>query len=48
MREQAIEKDELSQKLLRELTEEFPSGTLFAAECAKAMGRPIPAEMHPN
>jgi hypothetical protein len=48
MREQAFEKDEPAQKLLRELTEEFPSSTLFAAEYAKAMGRPIPAEMHPN
>lgn len=41
-------KNELAQKLFRELTEEFPSSTLFAAEYAKAMGRPIPAEMHPN
>jgi len=41
-------KDELAQKLLRQLTEEFPSSTLFATEYAKAMGRPLPAEMHPN
>jgi hypothetical protein len=41
-------KNQLAQKLLRELTEEFPSSTLFATEYAKAMGRPIPAEMHPN
>ncbi len=41
-------KNELAQKLLRQLTEEFPSSTLFATEYAKAMGRPIPAEMHPN
>jgi len=41
-------KNALAQKLLRELTDEFPSSTLFAAEYAKAMGRPIPAEMHPN
>ena len=41
-------KNELAQKLLRELTEEFPSSTLFASEYAKAMGRPIPAEMHTN
>jgi hypothetical protein len=38
----------LAQKLLRELTEEFPSSTLFASEYAKAMGLPIPAEMRPN
>jgi hypothetical protein len=38
----------LAQKLLRELTEEFPSSTLFASEYAKAMGLPIPAEMHAN
>jgi len=35
----------LAQKLLLQLTEEFPSSPLFAAEYAKAMGRPIPAEM---
>jgi hypothetical protein len=35
----------LAQRLLRELNEEFPSNTLFATEYAKAMGRPIPAEM---
>jgi hypothetical protein len=40
-------KNELAQKLLRELTEEFPTSALFAAEYAKSMGRPIPAEMHP-
>jgi hypothetical protein len=33
----------LAQKLLRELSEEFPSNDLFAAEYAKAMGRPVPA-----
>jgi tetratricopeptide (TPR) repeat protein len=33
----------LAQKLLRELSEEFPNSTTFAAEYAKAMGRPIPA-----
>jgi tetratricopeptide (TPR) repeat protein len=33
----------LAQKLLRELTEEFPTNDLFASEYAKAMGRPIPA-----
>jgi hypothetical protein len=35
----------LAQRLLRELTEEFPDGTLYAAEYAKATGRLIPAEM---
>jgi hypothetical protein len=33
----------LAQKMLRELTEEFPSNTTFAAEYAKAMGLPVPA-----
>jgi hypothetical protein len=33
----------LAQKLLRELSEEFPTSDLFAAEYAKAMGRPTPA-----
>lgn len=37
----------LAQKLLLELTEEFPGNALFATEYAKAMGRPIPAEMRP-
>ncbi len=37
----------LAQKLLRELSEEFPESPLYAAEYAKAMGRPIPADMHP-
>jgi hypothetical protein len=37
----------LAQKLLRELSEEFPESPLYAAEYAKAMGRPIPAEIHP-
>ena len=37
----------LAQNLLRELSEEFPESPLYAAEYAKAMGRPIPAEMHP-
>jgi hypothetical protein len=37
----------LAQKLLRELSEEFPESPLYAAEYAKAMGRPIPAQMHP-
>jgi hypothetical protein len=33
----------LAQKLLRELSEEFPSNDTFAAEYAKAMGLPVPA-----
>jgi hypothetical protein len=40
-------KDVLAQKLLLELSEEFPESSLFAAEYAKAMGRIIPAQMHP-
>jgi hypothetical protein len=35
----------LAQKLLLQLTEEFPSNPTYASEYAKAMGRPIPAEM---
>ncbi len=37
----------LAQKLLSELSEEFPASPLFATEYAKAMGRPIPAEIGP-
>ena len=37
----------LAQKLFRELSEEFPESPLYAAEYAKAMGRPIPAELRP-
>jgi hypothetical protein len=37
----------MAQKLLLELSQEFPESPLYAAEYAKAMGRPIPAEMHP-
>ena len=33
----------LAQKLLRELTEQYPQNDLFASEYAKAMGMPIPA-----
>ena len=39
--------DALAQKLLRELSDEFSSSPLFAAEYAKSMGRPVPAVMHP-
>jgi hypothetical protein len=35
----------LAQKLLLQLSQEFPTSPLFAAEYAKAMGRPIPAEI---
>jgi len=35
--------DALAQRLLRELNQEFPASPLFAAEYAKAMGRPVPA-----
>jgi hypothetical protein len=37
----------LAQKLLRELTEKFPESPLYPGEYAKAMGRPVPASMHP-
>lgn len=37
--------DEVAAKLLRELSQEFPESGLFAAEYARAIGRPIPAEM---
>jgi hypothetical protein len=37
----------LAQKLLLELSQEFPESPLYAAEYAKAMGRLIPAEMRP-
>jgi hypothetical protein len=40
--------NDLAQKLLKELTDEFPSSDLFAAEYAKAMGHPIPASMRAN
>lgn len=39
--------DAVAQKLLRELSEEYPGNSLYAAEYAKAMGRIIPSEMHP-
>ncbi len=37
----------LARKLLRELSEEYPESPLYAAEYAKVMGQPIPAQMHP-
>ena len=39
--------DAVAQKLLRELSEEYPESSLYATEYAKAMGRIIPAQMHP-
>lgn len=41
-------KPELAQKLLLQLTKEFPSSELFQSEYAKAMGHPIPSEMRAN
>jgi len=38
---------ELARTNLRELTEEFPDSPAFAAEYAKVMKRPIPAQIHP-
>lgn len=40
-------KDELAIKNLKALTEEFPGNTVYEAEYAKALGRPIPATMGP-
>ena len=40
--------DVLAQKNLKELTEEFPGNSVYEAEYAKAMGRPIPAVMVPS
>lgn len=40
--------NDLAQKLLRELSEEFPQSALYATEYAKAMGQPIPARMSPS
>lgn len=39
-------KNVLAQRLFRDLSEEFPEGTLYAVEYAKAMGRPVPTSMH--
>ena len=35
--------DALAQKLLKDLTEEFPGNSVYMAEYEKALGRPIPA-----
>ena len=39
--------NKLAQKLFHELSEEFPESPRYAAEYAKAMGRPVPASIHP-
>lgn len=39
--------DVVAQKLLRELSEEYPESSLYAAEYAKTLGRVVPAAMHP-
>jgi hypothetical protein len=39
--------EELARQNLKELTEEFPGNSVYDAEYAKAMGRPIPAIMVP-
>jgi hypothetical protein len=39
--------DAVAQKLLRELSEEYPESSLYAAEYAKAKHRLIPSQMHP-
>ncbi len=46
--ERREKKNELARKLLRQLTQEFPSNDLYESEYAKAMGHPIPAEMRAN
>jgi tetratricopeptide (TPR) repeat protein len=40
-------KTELAIKNLKRLTEEFPGNSVYEAEYAKALGRPIPATMSP-
>jgi hypothetical protein len=37
----------LARKLLRELSEQYPESSLYAAEYAKVMGRTVPAQIHP-
>jgi hypothetical protein len=39
--------NDLAQKNLRELTQEFPGNTVYEAEYAKAFGHPIPATIGP-
>src|SRR6516162_11637936 len=40
--------DELAQKNLKELTEEFPGNSVYDAEYAKTLGRPAPATIGPS
>ncbi len=40
--------DALAQKLLKELTEEFPGNPVYIAEYEKSLGHPIPAVIGPN
>ena len=40
-------KEDLAIKNLKELTEEFPGNTIYEAEYAKALGRPVPATIGP-
>jgi tetratricopeptide (TPR) repeat protein len=40
-------KDELARKYLKELSEQFPGNTVYDAEYAKALGRPIPSSIGP-
>jgi hypothetical protein len=40
--------NELAQKNLKELTEEFPGNAVYDTEYAKSMGRPIPATVEPS
>jgi len=39
--------DALAQKLLKDLTEEFPGNPVYIAEYEKALGRPIPSSIGP-
>ena len=46
-REDREKKDEMAQKNLKALTEEFPGNPVYDTEYAKAMGYPIPATVGP-
>lgn len=39
--------NDIAQKYLKQLADEFPNNPLYAAEYAKALGRPIPASIGP-
>lgn len=45
--ERREKRDEIAQKYLKQLSEEFPKNPLYAAEYAKALGLPIPATIGP-